>query len=258
MGEVSSSTSLLVPATLGFSFDSNDNGLWGVELTNERFNTSVTFQNTTGTTWDFLLDGQADLTCTISCDSFFPATAYIYEAYLVVDGTIVSQTAKNNPFPVPGDANGDAVANVSDLSILAANWGFEEAAITDAFYDLNDDGAINAGDLGLLASSWDNTPKFNLYKYGDFNYDGKINVSDLSVIAANYNSGSRSELTWQAACAQVFGTSADEQKASASADDSSEAADDAVDTTCSSLGLSLVAALAMFGLMMGWNGRRLS
>ena len=55
--------------------------------------------------------------------------------------------------PAPGDANGDSRVDVSDLGILAANYGMTAGA------------------------TWDK---------GDFNGDGKVDVSDLGILAANY------------------------------------------------------------------------
>jgi hypothetical protein len=111
-----------------------------------------------------------------------------------------------------GDANLDGVVDVSDLSILAANYGIE----SDATWDL-----------------------------GDFNGDGAVNVSDLSLLAANYGTGSSNMLNWADAYVQAFGTTSDD-----TAETSDTATDDTSSTVCSSLGLSLIAGLAMFGLMI--------
>jgi hypothetical protein len=70
-----------------------------------------------------------------------------------------------------------------------------------------------------------------------------VNVSDLSLLAANYGSGSKSTLSWADAYAQAFGTTNDVDETS----DESEGADS---TACSSLGLSLIAGLALMGLMI--------
>lgn len=57
---------------------------------------------------------------------------------------------------LPGDANGDKKVDVSDLGILAANYGLTGGA------------------------TW---------AKGDFNNDGKVDVSDLGILAANYGAG---------------------------------------------------------------------
>ncbi len=57
---------------------------------------------------------------------------------------------------VPGDANNDGKVNVSDLGILATNYG------------------------ALVGATWST---------GDFNGDGKVNVSDLGILATNYGYG---------------------------------------------------------------------
>jgi hypothetical protein len=113
----------------------------------------------------------------------------------------------------PGDANLDDAVNVSDLSLLAANYGTTSGA------------------------TWG---------MGDFNNDGAVNVSDLSLLAANYGTGSTSTLSWADAYEQAFGTTSDADETS---DDSSED-EDTGSTMCSSLGLSLIAGLALMGLML--------
>ncbi|HUD03181.1 MAG TPA: glycosyl hydrolase family 28-related protein [Patescibacteria group bacterium] len=50
------------------------------------------------------------------------------------------------------DFNTDGVVNVTDLSILATNWGRTSA--THAQGDANSDGTINIYDLSILASQW--------------------------------------------------------------------------------------------------------
>jgi hypothetical protein len=113
---------------------------------------------------------------------------------------------------MPGDANGDGAVNVSDLSLLAANYGTASGA------------------------TWG---------MGDFTGDGAVNVSDLSLLAANYGTGSTSAISWADAYAQAFGAAAD--NTDETSDDSS---DDAAGSVCSSLGLSLIAGLALMGLMI--------
>jgi hypothetical protein len=56
---------------------------------------------------------------------------------------------------VPGDANIDGMVDVTDLSVVGANWGQSD-------------------------KTW---------LQGDFNNDGEVNVSDLSVLGANWGTG---------------------------------------------------------------------
>jgi hypothetical protein len=129
-------------------------------------------------------------------------------------GSPVTVTVTQAPADlIPGDANKDGAVNVSDLSLLAANYG-----------------ATSGATWGM----------------GDFNKDGAVNVSDLSLLAANYGTGSTSTLSWADAYEQAFGTTSD---AGETADDSSNE-DDTGSTMCSSLGLSLIAGLALMGLML--------
>jgi hypothetical protein len=117
--------------------------------------------------------------------------------------------------PTPGDANLDGAVNVSDLSLLAANYG----TTSDATWGM-----------------------------GDFTGDGSVNVSDLSLLAANYGTGSSDTLSWADAYAQAFGTMSDD--ADETSDASSDVNKDATSSICSSLGLSLISGLVMMGLMI--------
>jgi hypothetical protein len=134
-------------------------------------------------------------------DSFSSYQVHVYELTFVA----VAQ--------ISGDANGDGAVNVSDLSLLAANYGVTSGA------------------------TW---------AMGDFTGDGAVNVSDLSLLAANYGTGSASTLDFAQDYATVFGTSDANETSDVSADDGENTSS----TVCSSLGLSLIAGLAMMGLML--------
>jgi hypothetical protein len=121
----------------------------------------------------------------------------------------------STPVLTPGDANGDGAVNVSDLSLLAANYGKTSGA------------------------TW---------AMGDFTGDGAVNVSDLSLLAANYGTGSKDTLSWADAYEQAFGTTSDD--ANSLSDDTADDSEDTTSSVCSSLGLSLIAGLAMLGLMI--------
>jgi hypothetical protein len=54
--------------------------------------------------------------------------------------------------PHPGDANFDDVVDVSDLGILAMNWG--KSARYWCHADFTGNGTVNVGDLGVLAFNW--------------------------------------------------------------------------------------------------------
>jgi len=102
---------------------------------------------------------------------------------------------------------------------------------------------VDVGDLGILAANYGRNLQSegvasNLWwSSGDFNSDGKVDVGDLGILAANYGtSGSGFEADY----AKVFGTSSDE----ADGDDGTDS------TICSSLGLSLIAGLAIIGMML--------
>jgi uncharacterized protein (DUF2141 family) len=106
-----------------------------------------------------------------------------------------------------------------------------ESALTPG--DANGDGAVDVGDLGILAANYGGSNK--TWAQGDFNGDGMVDVGDLGILAANYGSSGSG---FEADYAKVFGSTVV---------DEDTVADNSI---CSSLGLSLVAGLAMLGLMI--------
>jgi hypothetical protein len=114
---------------------------------------------------------------------------------------------------LPGDADGNHNVNIKDLSVLAANYGVSNAT----------------------------------WAMGDFDGDKVVGVIDLSMLAANYDKGTGEATSFAADYAQVFGTTTDLDDATE--DETENATDDETgNTLCSSLGLSLIALLAMMGV----------
>jgi hypothetical protein len=170
-----------------------------------------------------------------------------------------------------GDFNNDYVVNATDIDLLSA--AINNHSTNYATYDLTKDDKINSADMDMLVknilktyygdadlngsvgvsdlsvlAAYYNTPSGASWANGDFDGNGAVGVSDLSILAANYNSGSASTISWAEAYAQAFGTTSDAETSSdeATADDS----EDTGSTICSSLGLSLIAGLALMGLMI--------
>jgi hypothetical protein len=138
------------------------------------------------------------------------------------------------------DLTGDVTVNSADMDYLIKT-------ILKTYYgdaDLN--GSVGVSDLSVLAAYY-NTPSGASWANGDFDGNGAVGVSDLSILAANYNSGSASTVSWAEAYAQVFGTTSD---AETSSDEATVDEEDTGSTICSSLGLSLIAGLALMGLMI--------
>jgi hypothetical protein len=171
----------------------------------------------------------------------------------------------------PGDFNNDDKINATDIDLLykairdgssdydtydlttddKINSADVDCLVKDilkTYYgDANLDGAVGVADLSFLAANY-NTASGASWANGDFDGNGAVGVSDLSILAANYNSGSTSTLSWADAYAQAFGTTSDD--ADSSSDDSADESEDTTSTICSSLGLSLIAGLALMGLLM--------
>jgi hypothetical protein len=182
-----------------------------------------------------------------------------------IDVTIVQAATASTP----GDFNGDGKINAKDIDLLSA--AINSHSTNYDTYDLTNDDTVNSADMDVLVkdilktyygdadlngsvgvsdlsvlAAYYNTASGASWANGDFDGNGAVGVSDLSILAANYNSGSTSTISWAEAYAQAFGTTSD---ADETVDDSSNG-DDTSSTICSSLGLSLIAGLAMLGLAM--------
>lgn len=104
-----------------------------------------------------LLDGSVVQTDTSSPYSFSLNTLNYKDGShsLVVkatDNQSLAGSSTVNVLITNGDLNGDRKVNISDLSVMAANWGSTSA--TAAQGDLNGDGKVNVSDLSVLANNW--------------------------------------------------------------------------------------------------------
>jgi hypothetical protein len=126
----------------------------------------------------------------------------------------------------------DGVGEWNDASAFP-DWVIKSSKIPG---DANGDKSVDVGDLGILAANYGGTGKS--WAEGDFNGDGLVDVGDLGILAANYGTGSQSGADFDADYAKVFGSDVSEE----------EATDDS--TICSSFGLSLIAGLAIMGVML--------
>jgi hypothetical protein len=109
--------------------------------------------------------------------------------------------------------------------------------------DANTDGKVDVSDLGILAANYGTTAGATWGK-GDFNHDGKVDVSDLGILAANYGTGTGATLDFNKD-ARALGLTIDGEAASAKADTPATSV-----LGCGSVGLPLIAGLALMGLML--------
>jgi hypothetical protein len=105
--------------------------------------------------------------------------------------------------------------------------------------DANGDKMVDVGDLGILAANYGGIGKS--WEQGDFNGDGAVDVGDLGILAAHYGTNSNSATDWATDYAKAFGTTVSDDTA---------AQEETSNSVCSSLGLPLVAGLALMGLML--------
>lgn len=78
---------------------------------------------------------------------YWPVAIVVIAVVVAVGYLVVRKSQAAN-----ADINGDGVVNISDLSILAANYA--KTGRTFAQGDLNGDGVVNISDLSILAANW--------------------------------------------------------------------------------------------------------
>jgi hypothetical protein len=100
--------------------------------------------------------------------------------------------------------SGFATANGMDLTYDGNpkfyNGAFNRAAaltLTARAGDANKDGKVDVSDLGILAANYGITSGA-AWETGDFNHDNKVDVSDLGILAANYGTGVGAALDFNA------------------------------------------------------------
>jgi hypothetical protein len=143
--------------------------------------------------------------------------------------------------------NSDA-ANISEIRFVPLYTTGMTIAVDDFSFvqpvevvripgDANGDNMVDVGDLGILAANYGGSGKD--WEHGDFNGDSLVDVGDLGILAANYGTNS-SSANFEADYAKVFGTSVAEE----------ESEETISNPICSGLGLSIIAGLALIGMML--------
>jgi hypothetical protein len=173
-----------------------------------------------------------------------PGESFVYEwscpmssmeSWAAANGSSVQDVIR-----VMAKINGNLRDIIGDVWSVDVTTPAMVKSITLLSGDANLDDQVDVGDLGILAANYGLTSGAK-WDQGDFNGDGKVDVGDLGILAANYGTNN-SAANFDADYAKVFGATA-----------VSEDAGDEEETTtsiCSSLGLSLVAGLALMGLML--------
>jgi len=111
----------------------------------------------------------------------------VTKAELNVDGTLVA-TDTTSPYNFTLNTSGykDGSHSLTTTSFDAAGLTTTSTPVSVVFTngDINGDAHVNISDLAILATNWGKTSMS--YAQGDLNGDGKVNISDLSVLANYY------------------------------------------------------------------------
>jgi hypothetical protein len=159
---------------------------------------------------------------------------------LANDTTLASSTPRIvcNPYGIKqiyGMAIDDGFVWMTTATGQVYGYRFQDSLISG---DANGDGAVDVGDLGILAANYGGSAK--TWTLGDFNKDGLVDVGDLGILAAHYGEGVNGGANFSADYAKAFGTTLAEE----------DSTDEVSSSTCSELGLPLIAGLALIGLML--------
>jgi len=104
-----------------------------------------------------------------------------------VDGTLVA-TDTASPYSITFNTMPykDGSHTLTTIAFDAAGLSTTSSAVLVTFNngDVNGDGHVNLSDLAIMASNWGKTGM--TYAQGDLNGDGVVNISDLSILANYY------------------------------------------------------------------------
>jgi len=106
---------------------------------------------------------------------------------LNVDSTLVAtDTASPYNFTLNTSTYKDGSHTLTSTAFDAAGLSTTSSSVTVVFNngDINSDGHVNISDLAVLAGNWGKTGM--TYVQGDLSGDGKVNISDLSILANYY------------------------------------------------------------------------
>lgn len=79
---------------------------------------------------------------------------------------------------IGGDLNNDGIVSILDLSLVAKEYGINEANGTSTVADLNGDGVVNISDLSLVASNYDQRDPL----LGEFAGSEMSNIAPLDLV----------------------------------------------------------------------------
>jgi hypothetical protein len=196
-----------------------DSGIVGVQA-GYSYNGSVWTYEIAIPLWTNWAIGQMTTKTNLSAGDAIYLYSMMHNKLNGVNGTDL--TYNGNPgFPSPG-----GFAKAAKLTLLAPIPG-----------DANNDGMVDVGDLGILAANYGGSDKS--WGQGDFNGDHLVDVGDLGILAAHYGEGSINASSFSDDYAIAFGTTVEE--------DTQEVTNSSI---CSTLGLPLIAGLALMGLML--------
>lgn len=123
----------------------------------------------------------------LAIDSSATDVIGVTKAELNVDGTLAA-TDTSSPYNFSLNTSGYRDGNhaLTTTSFDAAGLSTNSSSVTVFFDngDINGDDHVNISDLAILAGNWGKT-SMN-YAQGDLNGDGKVNISDLSILADYY------------------------------------------------------------------------
>ena len=114
-----------------------------------------------------------------------PETIPSAQMSLNVASNVGTLTFPGVPGAVLANGNYQTTVVAAGITDLAGNPMAADATRNFFFLngDANHDAVVDVTDLGILATNWQGTGDF---LHGDFNYDGTIDVSDLGILATNW------------------------------------------------------------------------
>ena len=163
-----------------------------IEPANHFFGVVYDDKNTNGQ-WDPFDDGDPNREshAGISYEVYDANTTTLVDSGETFANGAYSLNIADGTYDIVFDLPGVVPYTLEDRVMAGVNVNLGDIAVSILPGDANGDGSVDVSDLGILATNYGGTSGF-WWREGDFTRDGAVDVSDLGILATNYGTSASS------------------------------------------------------------------
>lgn len=163
-----------------------------IEPANYFFGVIYDDKNTNGQ-WDPFNDGDPsrESHAGVSYDVYYANTTTLVDSGQTFANGAYSLNIVDGTYDIVFDLPGVVPYTLEDQVMAGVNVNLGDIAVSFLPGDANGDGSVDVSDLGILATNYGGTSGF-WWSEGDFTRDSDVDVSDLGILATNYGTSASS------------------------------------------------------------------